>query len=73
MPRRSLENKKKRGACMSLLDLLVSARKGSLTAAITIALLIGLILQIDGLIPDPANPLSAEPVEAPPASYAAAD
>ena len=48
---------------MSLLDLLVSARKGSLTTAITIALLIGLILQIDGLIPDPALPLTGDAVE----------
>ncbi len=49
---------------MSLLDLLVSARKGSLTAAITIALLIGLILQIDSLIPDSALLLSGEAVGA---------
>lgn len=48
---------------MSLLDLLVSARKGSLTTAITIALLIGLILQIDGLIPDPALRLTGDAVE----------
>lgn len=48
---------------MSLFDLLVSARKGSLTTAITIALLIGLILQIDGLIPDPAIHFSTGAVE----------
>jgi ABC-2 type transport system ATP-binding protein len=35
---------------MSLLDLLVSARKGTLTVAVTIALLIGLIIQTDDAI-----------------------
>ena len=59
---------------MSLFDLLVSARKGSLTTAITIALLFGLILQIDGLIPDPAIHFSADAVEARSASpYATPD
>ncbi|MCQ4322743.1 hypothetical protein [Stutzerimonas stutzeri] len=59
---------------MSLFDLLVSARKGSLTTAITIALLIGLILQIDGLIPDPRYSFSADAVEARSASpYATPD
>jgi hypothetical protein len=43
---------------MSLLDLLVPARKGSLTMAITVALLIGLILQIDGVIATPSVHLS---------------
>jgi hypothetical protein len=59
---------------MSLLDLLMSAHKGSLTTAITIALLMGLILQIDGLIPDPAIHLSGNSVEARSASpYATPD
>ncbi|MEL7557730.1 hypothetical protein [Stutzerimonas chloritidismutans] len=59
---------------MSLLDLLVSARKGSLTTAITIALLIGLILQIDGLIPDPALHLIGDAMEVRSASlYATPD
>jgi|GEM_PF-907195 len=49
---------------MSLFDLLVSARKGSLTTAITIALLIGLILQIDELLPEPATHLSGGAVDA---------
>ncbi|WP_407293605.1 hypothetical protein [Stutzerimonas zhaodongensis] len=48
---------------MSLLDLLVSARKGSLTTAITIALLIGLILQIDGLLQEPAIHLSGDAID----------
>jgi len=59
---------------MSLLDLLVSARKGSLTTAVTIALLMGLILQLDGLIPQPAIPLAGSAVETRSASpYAAPD
>lgn len=57
---------------MSLLDLLVSARKGSLTTAITIALLMGLILQLDGLIPEPSIHLSGSAVEARSASPDAA-
>lgn len=43
---------------MSLFDLLVSARKGSLTMAITVALLIGLVLQIDHAITDRTTHLS---------------
>lgn len=42
---------------MSLFDLLVPARKGSLTMAVTVALLIGLILQMEQLIAAPHVPL----------------
>ncbi|AHL77699.1 hypothetical protein CH92_20860 [Stutzerimonas stutzeri] len=47
---------------MSLFDLLVSARKGSLTMAITVALLIGLIVQLDQAITDRTALLSSATV-----------